>query len=128
MSNQEATAPAIGAPDTEQPPKLVEQQAVYIYQAPVRLWHWVNALAIVTLALTGYLIGSPLPTLSGEASDHFLMGYIRFVHFAAGYILIVGMLFRVYWIFAGNSHAREIFLPPVASRHWWGGVLHEILW
>lgn len=104
------------------------QPAVYVYQAPVRIWHWINALAIVTLALTGYFIGSPLPTMSGEASDHFLMGYIRFAHFAAGYILIVGFLGRVYWAFVGNSHSREIFLPPFFSRDFWSGVLHEVRW
>lgn len=104
------------------------QPAVYVYEAPLRLWHWINALAIVVLAVTGYFIGSPLPTLSGEASDHFLMGYIRFAHFAAGYILIIGFLGRIYWAFVGNSHAREIFLPPFFNRDYWSGVLHEIRW
>lgn len=111
-------------------PTLVTQAqpAVYVYEGPVRLWHWVNALAILTLAGSGYFIGSPLPTMPGEASDHFLMGYIRFAHFAAGYILIVGLLMRVYWSFAGNEHARQIFLPPFANAKWWGEVLHEIKW
>ncbi|WP_020394855.1 Ni/Fe-hydrogenase, b-type cytochrome subunit [Thiolinea disciformis] len=104
------------------------QPAVYVYQAPVRIWHWINAAALVALALTGYLIGSPLPTLSGEASDHFLMGYIRFVHFAAGYILVIGFLARIYWAFVGNKHSREIFLPPIFKREFWGGVWHEIKW
>ena len=62
-------------------------QVVYVYEAPVRLWHWVNALAILVLGVTGYFIGSPLPSLPGEASHSFLMGYIRFAHFAAGYVL-----------------------------------------
>lgn len=131
MTDQAMASPAPASPAAaphEHPPRVVEQQAVYIYQAPLRLWHWVNALAILTLAVTGYFIGSPLPTLSGEASSHFLMGYIRFAHFSAGYILIVGMLFRIYWIFAGNSHAREIFFPPIFNRHWWAGVGHEIAW
>lgn len=104
------------------------QKAVYVYQGPVRLWHWVNALSILTLALTGYFIASPLPTMPGEASDHFLMGYIRFAHFAAGYVLIVGFLMRIYWAFAGNEHARQIFLPPILSAKWWGEVGHEIEW
>lgn len=104
------------------------QAAVYVYEAPLRIWHWMNALAIVVLAVTGYFIGSPLPTLSGEASDHYLMGYIRFAHFAAGYILLIGFLGRVYWAFVGNSHAREIFLPPFFKRDYWLGVLHEIRW
>lgn len=101
---------------------------VYVYEGPLRLWHWVNALAILTLALTGYFIASPLPTMPGEASDHFLMGYIRFTHFAAGYVLIVGFLLRVYWAFAGNEHARQIFLPPIFNAKWWGEVYHEIKW
>ena len=66
-------------------------KAVYVYEAPVRLWHWINALSITVLAITGYFIGSPLPTQPGEASAHFLMGYIRFAHFAAGYALAVGL-------------------------------------
>jgi len=104
------------------------EPAVYVYEAPLRLWHWINALSITTLALTGWLIGSPLPTLPGEASDHFLMGYIRFTHFSAGYILAVGFLFRIYWAFVGNHHARQAFLPPVFNRAWWGGVWHEVKW
>jgi Ni/Fe-hydrogenase 1 B-type cytochrome subunit len=108
--------------------KIISQPAVYVYEAPVRIWHWVNAFAILALGVTGYFIGSPLPTLSGEASDHFLMGYIRFTHFAAAYVLIIGFLFRVYWAFAGNRHARQIFLPPVYSAKWWGGVFYGIGW
>lgn len=104
------------------------EAAVYVYEAPVRLWHWINALAIVVLAVSGYFIGSPLPTMPGEASDHFLMGYIRFAHFAAGYILAVGFLARIYWAFVGNEHARQIFLPPLMSGDFWEGVIHELKW
>ena len=47
-------------------------QAVYVYETPLRMWHWINALAIVVLALTGYFIASPLPSQSlppGVLSD-----------------------------------------------------------
>jgi Ni/Fe-hydrogenase 1 B-type cytochrome subunit len=104
------------------------QPAVYVYEAPLRLWHWVNVFSIFILILTGWFIGSPLPTMPGEASANFLMGYIRFTHFAAAYILLVGFLFRIYWAFVGNHHARQIFLPPIFNREWWGGVWHEIKW
>lgn len=108
--------------------KVAAQESVYVYEAPLRLWHWVNALAIVVLMVTGYFIGVPLPSQPGEASDNFLMGYIRFAHFAAGYILIVAFLLRVYWAFAGNVHARQMFLPPIFSKEWWNGVWHETKW
>ena len=101
---------------------------VYVYEAPVRIWHALNGLAIVVLAVSGYLIAAPLSSPSGEASEHFIMGYIRFAHFAAGYLIAIGLMFRLYWAYAGNQHARQIFLPPLFKRHFWGGVWHELLW
>lgn len=104
------------------------EPSVYVYEAPIRMWHWINAFAILALGISGYFIGSPLPTMSGEASDHYLMGYIRFTHFAAGYILLVGFIGRIYWMLVGNSHSREMFFPPIFSPSFWGGVWHELKW
>ncbi len=108
--------------------KVRKQTAVYVYEAPLRLWHWATALSIVVLGVTGYFIGAPLPAMPGEASDHYLMGYIRFAHFAAGYVLAIGFLGRVYWAFVGNHHARELFIVPVFSSRWWKELLHEVRW
>jgi Ni/Fe-hydrogenase 1 B-type cytochrome subunit len=104
------------------------QKAVYVYEAPVRLWHWVNALAIVVLAVTGYFIGSPLPTMPGEASAHFLMGTIRFAHFSAGYVFAIGLLGRIYWAVVGNHHARQLFYVPIFRKSWWKEVWFELRW
>ena len=103
-------------------------KSVYVYEAPVRLWHWINALAIVVLAVTGYFIGSPPPSMPGEASANYLMGYIRFAHFAAGYVFAVALIGRVYWAFAGNHHARELFTLPVFSAAYWREVLTMLKW
>lgn len=103
-------------------------KTVYIYEGPVRLWHWLNALSIVVLAVTGYLIATPLPSVSGEASDNFLMGYIRFAHFAAAYVFAIGMLGRAYWALVGNHHAKQLFLLPLTDRAWWSGLWHEMRW
>jgi Ni/Fe-hydrogenase 1 B-type cytochrome subunit len=103
-------------------------KSVYVYEAPVRLWHWINALSITVLGVTGYFIGSPLPTQPGEASAHFLMGYIRFAHFAAAYIFAIGMLGRVYWAFVGNHHSRELFSVPIFQRTYWASLGRMMLW
>jgi len=103
-------------------------KSVYVYEAPVRMWHWVNALAITVLAISGYFIGSPLPTVTGEASSHFVMGYIRFAHFAAGYVLAVGLLGRIYWAFVGNHHARELFMLPITQAAYWREVFIMLKW
>lgn len=103
-------------------------KSIYVYEAPVRLWHWINALSIIVLCVTGYFIGRPLPTMPGEASDNFLMGYIRFAHFAAGYILAIGLLGRIYWAIAGNSHARELFSVPIFQKAYWREVAGMLRW
>jgi Ni/Fe-hydrogenase 1 B-type cytochrome subunit len=103
-------------------------KAVYVYEAPVRLWHWINALAITLLAITGWFIASPLPSQPGEASANFLMGYIRFAHFSAGYVLLIGFLGRIYWAFVGNHHARQLFVLPIFNASWWREVLFELRW
>lgn len=103
-------------------------KAVYVYEAPVRLWHWINALAITVLGITGWFIASPLPSQPGEASANFLMGYIRFAHFSAGYVLLIGFLGRIYWAFVGNHHARQLFVLPIFNASWWREVLFELRW
>lgn len=108
--------------------RAVERQTVYVYEAPVRFWHWVNALCITLLFATGYFIASPLPSVTGEASSHFMMGYVRFAHFAAGQILAVAFLLRVYWAFAGSAHCQQIFYVPFWRGVYWSEVLHEAKW
>lgn len=112
--------------EAEREARLVK--AVYVYEAPLRLWHWINALAITVLAITGYLIANPLPSQPGDASSSYVMGYIRLFHFSAAYIFAVGFLGRIYWAFVGNHHARQIFILPLNEARWWGEILHEIKW
>jgi Ni/Fe-hydrogenase 1 B-type cytochrome subunit len=103
--------------------------SVYVYEAPVRVWHWVNALALTVLIITGYFIGKPPPSVTiAEASEQFLFGYLRFAHFAAGYILAIGLAARVYWAFVGNHHARQIFYIPFWDARWRREVLWEMRW
>ncbi|WP_142848344.1 Ni/Fe-hydrogenase, b-type cytochrome subunit [Telmatospirillum sp. J64-1] len=102
--------------------------SVYVYEAPVRLWHWINALAIVVLSVTGYLIGSPLHSTGGSGTDNFLMGGIRFVHFTAAYVFAIGFLARLYWAFVGNHHARQLFTLPFWNGAWWRELFGELKW
>lgn len=100
-------------------------EPVYVYEAPVRLWHWVMMLAMVALAVTGYLIGSPLPAIGGEATFSYYFATVRMIHFVAAMIFVVAFLVRIYWAFVGNHHSRAIFLPPFFSGEWWRGVFGQ---
>ncbi len=102
------------------------QEPIYVYEVPVRVWHWVHAIAIVVLCVTGYSIAHPLPSLGGEASDHFVMGTFRLVHFISAMVFAIGMLVRFYWAIVGNEYARELVVLPVWSGEWWKRVWHEV--
>ena len=101
-------------------------KSIYVWEAPVRIWHWVMTLAMIVLVATGLLIAYPPPALDGEASEHFLFGYIRFAHFTAGYTLAVFWLLRIYWAFVGNKYARQLFLVPLMSKPWWEEFANDI--
>jgi Ni/Fe-hydrogenase 1 B-type cytochrome subunit len=85
----------------------------YVWEVPVRVTHWVNVLAIVTLSVTGIFIGTA-KTLALEPSQ-FIMGWVRFVHFTAAYAFSVSVLARIYWMFRGNRYARWPEFFPVLT-------------
>lgn len=92
---------------------------IYVWQLPVRLYHWVNALSITVLALTGYLIGNP-PALqtSAEASFSYWFGTVRFIHFVAAFFFFFNFLFRIYWGFAGNRFSDWKNFIPFHKAQW----------
>ena len=60
----------------------VEYRRVYVWELPVRVYHWINAVALVLLCVTGYLIGAPIRAFyASEAYQQYWFGWIRFVHF-----------------------------------------------
>ncbi|MGD1010462.1 MAG: Ni/Fe-hydrogenase, b-type cytochrome subunit [Candidatus Aminicenantales bacterium] len=80
---------------------------VYVWELPVRFYHWINFICVIILSTTGYLIGSPLAIQSAaEASFSYWFGTVRAVHFFAAYLFLFNFLFRIYWGFAGNRFSR----------------------
>lgn len=91
---------------------------VYLWELPLRLMHWIAALCIVVLAVTGFYIGKPWFMTGGEASAHYLMGRVRLIHFSAAGVLVATGIVRIYWLFAGNKFERLAALFPVRPRDW----------
>ena len=100
--------------------QLVEYRRLYVWELPVRIYHWVNAVALVTLCLTGYLIGAPIRAFyAAEAYQQYWFGWVRFIHFVAAFVYVFNFLGRLYWGFVGNKYARwRAFFPLTpAQRH-----------
>ncbi len=86
---------------------------VYVWELPVRFYHWINALCVFLLIITGFLIGKPIAiSYSTEAYQQYWFGWVRFIHFVTAFIYFFNFLARCYWGFVGNEHARwDKFIP-----------------
>jgi Ni/Fe-hydrogenase 1 B-type cytochrome subunit len=85
---------------------------VYVWQIPVRITHWVTAGAIVVLTVTGLYIADPFLIPPGGS----VMGTIRFLHMAAGIVLLASGLLRTAWLLTGNRWARWSAFFPTNRR------------
>ncbi len=93
--------------------KSTDFKRLYVWEGPVRVFHWINAASITVLIVTGLLIADPPAIMSGkEASEQYLFGTVRFIHFAAAYLMTAVLLLRIYWAFAGNRYASWRALLP----------------
>jgi len=102
----------------EVPPATGEYQWVYLWEWPIRAMHWLAALSIVMLVVTGLYIGKPYFVTSGDTGSHYLMGWMRALHFGAAAVLVGTAIVRVYWLFAGNKFERWKALFPVRPSDW----------
>lgn len=98
------------------PPPSGEYEWVYLWERPLRFMHWIAALCIVVLAVTGFYIGRPYFVPTGDPSSAYLMGWVRFVHFVAAAVLVMTGIVRVYWLFMGNRFERLGALFPLRAR------------
>jgi len=92
-------------------------ERVYVWEWPVRLSHWLIVGSILVLAVTGIYIGNPFLPAPGEATWHFVMGWMKSIHFVAAMVFALSVVCRVIWMFAGNPYARwNEFIPTSARR------------
>jgi len=87
----------------------------YVWELPIRIFHWVNAITGTILFLTGLYFAMPFLGASSEHADGFLMGWMRYVHFYAAFIFTLNLVYRLYWSIKGNRYAKS---NPFTKRFW----------
>ena len=104
---------------------------VYVWELPVRVFHWVNALSILVLCLTGFIIAYPPGiTIRTEANFSYWFGTVRFIHFVAAFVFLFNFVFRIYWGFVGNKFAKWDNYIPLRIAQWkefWHVVKTDLL-
>ncbi|MCL1943546.1 MAG: Ni/Fe-hydrogenase, b-type cytochrome subunit [Candidatus Azobacteroides sp.] len=92
---------------------------VYVWELPVRFYHWLNALCIVILCITGLIIANPPGIMSDkEAAFRFWFGDVRLIHFITAFIFLFNFVFRIYWGFVGNKYADWKNFIPLKKSQW----------
>ncbi|MCB9914785.1 MAG: Ni/Fe-hydrogenase, b-type cytochrome subunit [Planctomycetes bacterium] len=105
-------------------PEAPSYQRVYVWQWPIRVFHWITAASIVVLFTSGWLIGNPTLVSNGEAWEHFVMGRVREVHLVAAMVFTLAFAWRSAWFFLGNRHARSGF-PYFWKPSWWRNLVTQ---
>lgn len=106
--------------------KIEEAKRIYIFSPALRIWHWINFLTIVVLFVTGLYIGNPFfwgPTgieATYAYDEGLTMGFIRKLHFLAGYVLLGSFIFRV--LISFFSKRDRLVLPTFWRREYWIGL------
>lgn len=81
--------------------KMEERHSIWI-----RVFHWINMIAITMLILTGFYIHAP------ESFRLFnSMTTARTIHFCMAYLLCFGVVGRMYYMIAANDTKNLIYEP-----------------
>jgi cytochrome b len=97
---------ALSAPSKE---VVVSLTAYKVWDRMQRVFHWVNFLAIVTLAAIGTVI---LNADRIGIPDDPGMVTLKTLHVSVGYVFILNLLWRLVWAFIGGPFARWRALLP----------------
>lgn len=122
MTTEALHPPFAGTPHSEHRKDLVR---VYVWEFPVRFAHWLIAISFVVLGATGFYIAHPFIAVAGDARQHFVMGWVRAIHFYFAIAFTLAVVLRIAWMFMGNKYASwNKFIP--ATRKRWKGLLPTI--
>ena len=78
---------------------------VYIYKGFERFWHWMQALLIFFLALTGFEVHGSFTFFGFEQAVKF--------HIVTSYLFIVLIIFTIFWHFATGEWKQ--YIPTLAN-------------
>jgi Ni/Fe-hydrogenase 1 B-type cytochrome subunit len=89
----------------------------YCWSVLLRLFHWMFALSIVFLAVTGFYINNPWTNTMIEGTTSFPMATMRYIHFISAYVLSSAVLIRLFLYIFGNAQERIWDILPVTKRN-----------
>ena len=89
---------------------------VYTWEFPVRFTHWMNFLC--SRCAQRYRLLYRRSLCHALSTQQYIMGWMRFIHFVSGYVLLMSMIIRIYWMFMGNRYSNWRVFIPVTRQQW----------
>ena len=89
----------------------------YCWSVLLRLFHWMFALSIVFLVVTGLYINNPWSNTLIEGSASFPMATMRYIHYIAAYTLASAVLIRLFLYIFGNAQEQVWDILPINRRN-----------
>lgn len=87
--------------------KYTSDHPDFVYSSSNRILHWIRALVITGLIITGFYIADPFLSSDGS-TDKLLFGKWAMWHFILGFVLISSGLLRIYLFFFGKDSKGEL--------------------
>lgn len=79
-----------------------ERKEVFVWSRNIRLFHWINVIAITLLIFIGLIIFNG--KLFGVSTDGKIL--LKTIHVIVGYVFAINLLFRLIIGFIGKAHER----------------------
>lgn len=80
----------------------------HVWDLPTRVFHWVNFICVVVLAVIGTVILYDKELGVSDAGKVLL----KTTHVWFGYVFALNLIWRIVWAFVGNQHARWSSILP----------------
>jgi len=96
----------------------IKREAIFVWSRKIRLFHWLNVIAITLLICIGLIILNG--KLFGISTDGKVL--LKTIHVVVGYVFAINLLFRLLIGFIGKAHERWHKVLPFNK-----GFMQELL-
>ncbi len=102
-------------------------ERTFIFTAAIRIFHWLRALAILVLVVTGFYLAWPF-LVAPDSTDVLVQGWVRFGHLVFGFVLCAVTHARAYLFFFSKHDIERRSMRDVLSINSWITQLKSYLW
>ena len=86
----------------------LQRKAEYEFSIGLRFTHWVRAVSIVILVISGFYLSYVFQSPSPDSEPvNFMQAKYRLIHQAVGFVLIACVLFKIYLFFFDKLSSKE---------------------